>query len=66
MIVMRIPALASAMIDTGRWTDAQRLLAEVAGIAVVHRFRCLAADIAALQMELTALRTPPCGRSSPA
>ncbi|MEU0512824.1 AAA family ATPase [Amycolatopsis sp. NPDC006125] len=56
MVVMCIPALASAMIDTGRWADATRLLDEAAELAVVHRFRYLGADVAALRGELAALR----------
>jgi DNA-binding CsgD family transcriptional regulator len=59
MAVMCIPALASAMIDTGRWADADRLLDDASAVAVVHRFRYLATDIAALRAELRALRTPP-------
>ncbi|QFZ24309.1 helix-turn-helix transcriptional regulator [Saccharothrix syringae] len=59
MIVMCVPALASAMLDTGRWADAELLLAEAAELAVVHRFRYLAADVAALRGELAALRGQP-------
>jgi DNA-binding CsgD family transcriptional regulator len=47
------------MIDTGRWAGADRLLDETSAVAVVHRFRYLATDIAALRAELRALRTPP-------
>ncbi|GAA1862713.1 LuxR family transcriptional regulator [Pseudonocardia ailaonensis] len=55
-VVMTLPALGSALIDTGRWTDATAILDELADLAVVHRHRYLEADVAALRTELAVLR----------
>ncbi|WP_424187040.1 AAA family ATPase [Actinokineospora sp. G85] len=51
-----VPALASALIVTGHWSDADDLLAEYAAIAAVHRLSPLAVDVAALAAELAAAR----------
>ncbi|MCG8919723.1 AAA family ATPase [Actinokineospora sp. PR83] len=53
------PALASALIATGRWAEADDLLDEVSTVAAVHRLRHLAADVAALRAELLVLRGGP-------
>lgn len=55
-VVMTLPALGSALVDTGRWLDAATLLDELADLAVVHRHRYLDADVAALRTELAALQ----------
>ncbi|WP_197522898.1 helix-turn-helix transcriptional regulator [Actinokineospora pegani] len=55
-VVGCVPALASALIATGHWSDADDLLAEYAAIAAVHRLSPLAVDVAALAAELAAAR----------
>ncbi|MCB5179400.1 helix-turn-helix transcriptional regulator [Streptomyces antimicrobicus] len=52
-------ALASALMDTGRWTQAEEQLEEAATLAAVHKLRHLEIDIAALRVTLDALRGLP-------
>ncbi|MHC1558995.1 AAA family ATPase [Actinomycetospora sp. C-140] len=66
MVVMCLPAMASAMIDTGRWGDATTLLDEIGELAVVHHHRYAEADVAALRTELAARRGLPGAEVDPA
>ncbi|PWW67121.1 AAA family ATPase [Actinokineospora spheciospongiae] len=64
-VVRCAPALASALIATGRWAEADDLLDEVSVVAAVHRLHHLAADVAALRAELVVLRGGPGARVAP-
>ncbi|WP_370152994.1 helix-turn-helix transcriptional regulator [Streptacidiphilus sp. EB129] len=49
-------AMVSALIDTGRWAEADQYLEEAGTLAVVHTMRQVEADAAALRVTLRALR----------
>ncbi|WP_327371143.1 AAA family ATPase [Streptomyces sp. NBC_01217] len=51
-----LAAMGSALIDTGRWTEADTLLEKSATLAAVHKLRHLEIDVAALRTTLRALR----------
>ncbi|MET9338119.1 AAA family ATPase [Nonomuraea sp. NPDC003804] len=53
--------MASVLIDTGRWAEADELLAEAATLATVHRWRHVEIDVEALRVTLRALRGRPTG-----
>ncbi|WP_431903194.1 helix-turn-helix transcriptional regulator [Nonomuraea sp. bgisy101] len=56
------PTLAltgSALIDTGRWAEADDLLEEAGTLAAVHKLRHLEIDVEALRVTLQALRGQP-------
>ncbi|WP_043779255.1 helix-turn-helix transcriptional regulator [Amycolatopsis rifamycinica] len=59
MVVMCGPAFTSALIATGRWTEAGELIEELRECAAVHHLRYVAVDAEALHAELTALRGEP-------
>ncbi|KOV87279.1 hypothetical protein ADL03_07610 [Nocardia sp. NRRL S-836] len=65
MVVMCGPAFVSALIATGRWSEAADLVEELRAAAAVHHLRYLAVDAEALRAELTALRGgPPADRAA--
>ncbi|MEY9968509.1 DNA-binding CsgD family transcriptional regulator [Streptacidiphilus sp. MAP12-16] len=49
-------AMVSALIDTGRWAEADEHLAEAATLAVVHTMRQVEVDVASLRVTLRSLR----------
>ncbi|WP_113702976.1 helix-turn-helix transcriptional regulator [Nonomuraea lactucae] len=51
--------MGSALIDTGRWAEADDLLEEAATLAAVHKLRHVEIDIEALRVTLQALRGQP-------
>ncbi|MET8830459.1 AAA family ATPase [Streptomyces sp. NPDC004610] len=51
--------LGSALIDTGRWAEADEHLRETATLATVHKLRHLQIDVEALRATLRALRGDP-------
>ncbi|GAA1585688.1 LuxR family transcriptional regulator [Actinomadura kijaniata] len=53
--------MAAALIDTGRWGEADAMLEEAAAVAAVHRLEHVAVDVRALRATLAALR----GRHEP-
>ncbi|MGI5164441.1 AAA family ATPase [Spirillospora sp. CA-253888] len=53
-----VPMVAS-LVDTGRWDEADAMLAEAATLAAVHRLTHIAVDMAALRTTLSALRGDP-------
>ncbi|WP_370372577.1 AAA family ATPase [Catenulispora sp. GP43] len=52
--------MTTALIDTGRWSEADEQLAEISTLAVVHNMRALETEATALRVTLQALR----GRSA--
>ncbi|MER6948760.1 AAA family ATPase [Nonomuraea sp. NPDC000554] len=56
-----LAAMCSALIDTGRWAEADEHLEESATLAAVHKLRHLEIDVEALRMTLRALRGQPAG-----
>ncbi|MFF3904935.1 AAA family ATPase [Streptomyces sp. NPDC001848] len=56
-----LAAMCSALIDTGRWVEADELLEESATLAAVQKLRHLQIDVAALRVTLRALRGEPVG-----
>lgn len=57
-------AMGSALIDTGRWTEADELLEMTATLAAVHKLRHLEIDAEALRTTLRALRGQAVGTHS--
>ncbi|WP_460345052.1 ATP-binding protein [Actinoallomurus acanthiterrae] len=51
--------MASALIDTGRWAEADELLEEAGTLAAVHKWRHVEVDVEALRVTLRALRGQP-------
>jgi len=51
-----LTAMAGALIDTGRWTEADDHLERTATLAAVHALRFVAVDVEALRATLRALR----------
>ncbi|MFI9584209.1 AAA family ATPase [Streptomyces sp. NPDC052236] len=51
-----LTAMAAALIDTGRWADADEHLETTATLAAVHKWRHLQIDVEALRATLRALR----------
>ncbi|GAA1276180.1 LuxR family transcriptional regulator [Streptomyces aureus] len=51
-----LAAMGSALIDTGRWAEADEHLEETATLAAVHKLRHLQIDVEALRATLRALR----------
>jgi DNA-binding CsgD family transcriptional regulator len=51
-----LAAMGSALIDTGRWAEAEEHLEETAALAAVHKWRHLQIDVEALRVTLRALR----------
>ncbi|MFD7014133.1 helix-turn-helix transcriptional regulator [Streptomyces sp. NPDC059928] len=51
-----LAAMGSALIDTGRWAEADELLQRTAALAAVHKLTQLEIDIEALRTTLRALR----------
>jgi DNA-binding CsgD family transcriptional regulator len=51
-----LAAMGSALIDTGRWTEADEHLEETAALAAVHKWRHHPIDVEALRVTLRALR----------
>ncbi|WP_378258163.1 AAA family ATPase [Actinomadura gamaensis] len=51
--------MAASLLDTGRWDEADALLAEIATLAAVHHLTYIAVDAAALRATLDALRGRP-------
>ncbi|MET8978898.1 AAA family ATPase [Streptomyces sp. NPDC004539] len=56
-----LTAMAGALIDTGRWAEADAHLERTAALAAVHALRFVAADVEALSATLRALRGEPAG-----
>ncbi|WP_433430437.1 AAA family ATPase [Nonomuraea sp. CA-141351] len=56
-----LAAMASALIDTGRWAEADEHLEETATLAAVQKLRHLEIDVEALRTTLRALRGEPSG-----
>ncbi|MEU6782913.1 AAA family ATPase [Nonomuraea angiospora] len=54
-----LAAMGSALIDTGRWAEAEEHLEETATLAAVQKLRHLEIDVEALRMTLRALRGQP-------
>ncbi|QNP76214.1 AAA family ATPase [Streptomyces roseirectus] len=54
-----LTAMAGALIDTGRWTEAEEHLERTATLAAVHALTFLRADVEALHATLRALRGEP-------
>ncbi|MFI9844904.1 AAA family ATPase [Nonomuraea sp. NPDC051941] len=54
-----LAAMGSALIDTGRWAEAEEHLEETATLAAVQKLRHLEIDVEALRMILRALRGQP-------
>ncbi|MFE5097956.1 hypothetical protein ACFRCI_49005 [Streptomyces sp. NPDC056638] len=52
-------AAAGALIDTGRWVEADEHLEKAAALAAVHKWRHLQIDVEALRVTLRALRGEP-------
>ncbi|GLY85940.1 ATP-binding protein [Actinoallomurus iriomotensis] len=48
--------MASALVDSGRWTEADELLEEAATLAAVHQWSHVQVDVAALRATLRGLR----------
>lgn len=53
-----LTAMGSALIDTGRWAEADEILDEAATLAVVHKMKHIKVDVEALRVTLRALRGP--------
>ncbi|WP_308286703.1 helix-turn-helix transcriptional regulator [Streptomyces griseorubiginosus] len=53
---LSLAAMCSALIDTGRWAEADEHLEETATLAAVRKLRHLQIDVEALRMTLSALR----------
>ncbi|MCX4437873.1 helix-turn-helix transcriptional regulator [Streptomyces mirabilis] len=56
-----LSAMGSALIDTGRWTEADEHLEETSTLAAVQKLRHLQIDAEALRVTLRALRGEPAG-----
>nr|WP_201784487.1 LuxR family transcriptional regulator [Nonomuraea pusilla] len=56
-----LAAMGSALIDTGRWAEADEHLEQTATLAAVHKLRHLEIDVEALRATLRALRGEPGG-----
>ncbi|MHC5907682.1 LuxR C-terminal-related transcriptional regulator, partial [Streptomyces sp. S6] len=50
------PAMAGALLDTGRWTEADEYLDRTATLAAVHALKTVSVDVEALRATLRALR----------
>ena len=59
LAAVTLAPMATALIDTGRWSEADEHLEEVATLAVVYNMQALEADAAALRETLRALRGQP-------
>lgn len=60
-----LTAMAAALIDTGRWTEADEHLEHTAELAAVHALRFVRTDVEALRTTLRALRGGGAGAGSP-
>ncbi|MFI6936854.1 AAA family ATPase [Streptomyces sp. NPDC050287] len=56
-----LTAMAAALIDTGRWSEADEHLEETATLAAVQKLRHHQIDVEALRVTLSALRGEPAG-----
>ncbi|MGJ5893648.1 AAA family ATPase [Streptomyces niveiscabiei] len=59
--VPTLTAMAGALVDTGRWAEADEHLERVAALAAVHALTFVRTDVEALRATLTALRGGPGG-----
>ncbi|WP_416967913.1 AAA family ATPase [Streptomyces sp. 4F14] len=59
--VPTLTAMAGALLDTGRWAEADEHLERTAALAAVHALRFLRVDVEALRATLRALRGEPAG-----
>ncbi|GCB44791.1 hypothetical protein SNL152K_2081 [Streptomyces sp. NL15-2K] len=61
-----LSTMGAALIDTGRWAEADEHLAKTAALAAVHKWRHVQIDVEALQVTLRALRGDSAARTSDA
>ncbi|WP_425246379.1 helix-turn-helix transcriptional regulator [Streptomyces sp. NEAU-NA10] len=59
IVAPSLNSMGAALIDTGRWAEADEHLEKAAALAAVHKWRHLQTDLEALQVTLRALRGEP-------